>query len=163
MAKSTQNIPQYKVELRPVIDSDLPIFYEHQLDGEASLTAAFPSRNLADFMEHWAKILAEPNVTLRTILADDVVAGNIVSFEQSGEREVGYWLGRQHWGKGLATKALTEFLAIETTRPLYGYAAKHNTGSIRVLQKCGFEISRRESDVSETLDDGIEEVRLRLT
>jgi RimJ/RimL family protein N-acetyltransferase len=67
------------------------------------------------------------------------VAGNIVTFEQDGEREVGYWIGREYWGKGIATEALSQFLDhIEVHRPLYAVVAKHNVGSIRVLKKCGF-------------------------
>ncbi|MBP8242640.1 MAG: GNAT family N-acetyltransferase, partial [Thermoflexales bacterium] len=56
----------------------------------------------------------------------------------SGQREVGYWLGREFWGKGIATRALEAFLAIDTTRPLHAFVVHHNLGSIRVLEKCGF-------------------------
>ena len=65
------------------------------------------------------------------------VAGNVVSWEQSGQRMVGYWLGRVYWGRGIATAALTLFVA-ELSRPLYADVAAHNLGSIRVLEKCGF-------------------------
>jgi RimJ/RimL family protein N-acetyltransferase len=128
------------VRLRDVTETDLPIFFEHQLDPDAAQMAAFPPRERDAFMAHWAKILADATVGKQTILVDERVAGNIVSFEQSGEREVGYWLGRDYWGRGVATKALAAFLAQETARPLYAYVAKHNIGSQRVLEKCGFTI-----------------------
>jgi RimJ/RimL family protein N-acetyltransferase len=60
-----------------------------------------------------------------------------------GQREVGYWVGRDFWGRGLATKALKIFLEIEETRPLYGVVAVHNIASQRVLEKCGFKIHHR--------------------
>src|SRR5512136_2953562 len=98
------------VLLRDVIASDLPIFFEQQLDPVATQMAAFPARDRETFMTHWAKILADESNILKTILYDDQVAGNIVSWEHSGEREVGYWLGREYWGKGIATRALAAFL-----------------------------------------------------
>jgi RimJ/RimL family protein N-acetyltransferase len=128
------------VLLRDVIDDDLPIFFEQQLDPVATQMAAFPARERSAFMAHWVKILADPANKTQAILFDGQVAGNIASFEMSGEREVGYWLGRQYWGKGIATAALAAFLAHEQVRPLYAHVAKHNRGSLRVLEKCGFRI-----------------------
>ena len=72
------------------------------------------------------------------------MAGNVVSWQQSGEQEVGYWLGREYWGKGIATRALSAFLDHFKTRPLYAHVAKHNRASIRVLEKCGFTITGEE-------------------
>jgi RimJ/RimL family protein N-acetyltransferase len=129
-----------------VTEADLPIFFEQQLDPDATQMAAFPSRGRDAFMAHWAKILADPTLGKQTILVDERVAGNIVSFEQSGEREVGYWLGRDYWGRGVATEALAAFLAHETTRPLYAYVVKHNIGSRRVLEKCGFTVSGEDDE-----------------
>ena len=98
---------------------------------------AFTTRDPADraaFMAYWAKILADHSVIKRTILHDEQVAGNIVSFEWDGKREVGYWLGKEYWGRGLATRALLEFLTVVKTRPLYAHAAADNVDSIRVLE-----------------------------
>ena len=88
-----------------------------------------------------SKILGDDTVIKKTILCRDQVAGNIVCFEQSGRRLVGYWLGRHFWGNGIATRALSEFLALVSARPLDAHVAKDNVGSIRVLQKCGFTLS----------------------
>jgi len=128
------------VLLRDVIADDLPIFFEHQQDPDATRMAAFPARDRETFMAHWTKILADETIVIKTILFDRQVAGNIVSFEQSGEREVGYWIGKEYWGKGVATRALAAFLDLVKARPLYAFVAKHNLGSLRVLEKCGFKI-----------------------
>jgi RimJ/RimL family protein N-acetyltransferase len=45
------------------------------------------------------------------------MAGTIGSWGESGEREVTYWIGRSYWGKGIATDALTAFLAVDRSRP----------------------------------------------
>jgi hypothetical protein len=75
------------VLLRVVTEDDLPIFFEHQLDLDATEMVAFPSRDKNAFMAHWTKIMADDSVILKTILFNGQVAGNIVSFVQSGEPE----------------------------------------------------------------------------
>jgi len=150
------------IQLRSVTESDLPIFYEQQLDPEATEMAGFPSRNLEVFMAHWTTIMADESIQLKTILFDGSVAGNIVCFEQLGEREVGYWLGKEYWGKGIATRALEEFLKAIDTRPLYAHVAKHNIGSRRVLEKCGFTIVREDHFFSDVFGKNIDEFVLTL-
>lgn len=129
-----------KVVLRDVTEEDLPVFFEHQQDPQATEMAAFPARDRDAFMAHWRKILADETVVTRTILVDGDIAGNVVSFEMAAGREVGYWLGREFWGGGVATKALALFLQIETRRPLSAHVAAHNIASRRVLEKCGFVV-----------------------
>jgi RimJ/RimL family protein N-acetyltransferase len=128
------------VLLRDVIDSDLPIFYEHQHDPEATTMAAFPARGREAFMAHWVKIMADPAVSQKTILFDGQVAGNIVVFGPPDHREVGYWIGREYWDKGIATQALRACLEQVKERPLYAHVAEHIIGSRRVLENCGFTL-----------------------
>jgi len=135
-----------EVRLRDVEPGDLPIFYEQQLDGDATRMAAFPSRDRAAFDLHWAtNILGNPAAVIQTILLDGEIAGNIGSWRQDGVRFVGYWIGKEHWGKGVASRALAAFLHLVTERPLYAHVAKHNAGSIRVLEKCGFSVQPEKS------------------
>ena len=128
------------VKLRPVREDDLEVFYRQQRDPVATAMAAFPERERDAFLAHWHDIMARDDVLLRTVAADGQVAGNMVSFEQSGRREVGYWLGRPFWGRGIATAALHAFLTEETRRPLEAHVATHNVASRRVLEKCGFRV-----------------------
>ncbi len=145
--------------LRDVVASDLPIFFEQQLDPQATRIAAFPARERwEDFLAHWdTKVLGEPANGKQTIVWEGLVAGNIVSWtSQEGMRLIGYWLGREYWGRGIASAALAEYLEHERTRPLHAYVAAHNVASIRVLEKGGF---LRES--AHTGTDGIEELLYR--
>lgn len=148
--------------LRDVVEADLPIFYEQQLDPVATSMAAFPARKRRTFLAHWKRILRDENVIKKTILYEGQVAGNIVSFEQSGDPMIGYWLGQPYWGKGLATRALTAFLQDVKVRPLYAYVAKHNAASIRVLQKCGFTIHGMAWELAETPGEAVEEYIMKL-
>jgi ribosomal-protein-alanine N-acetyltransferase len=57
--------------------------------------------------------------------------------------EMGYWLGEEFWGRGLATRAVTAasewaFDNYRLTR-VYAFVFSHNVPSIRVLEKSGFE------------------------
>jgi RimJ/RimL family protein N-acetyltransferase len=162
MAGSERSPSTGDVLRREVTESDLPILFEHQLDPEANQMAAFTARDRDAFMAHWKKILADETVTAKTILFEGHVAGSIVSFEQSSDREVGYWIGKEYWGRGIATKALSEFLTHDTARPLSAWVAKHNIASIRVLEKCGFSISGEEKSSSNAPGDAVEGFVLKL-
>lgn len=135
--------------IRDVIESDLPVFFQHQRDPEATAMADFPPRDREAFDAHWQRVLADDANVVKTITFEGQVAGNIGSWEQDGRRLVGYWLGKEFWGKGLATKALAELVQELGTRPLYAYVAKTNVGSIRVLEKCGFLRSEQDEDLYE--------------
>jgi len=126
------------VQLREVRESDLPIFYEQQREPAANEMAAFPAREWEAFMAHWSKIKSDDSLTRKTILYKGQVAGHVLSFQSQGKLFVGYWLGMQYWGKGIASQALKLFLDIVVVRPLYAHVVEHNRASLRVLEKCGF-------------------------
>ena len=146
-----------RVSIRPVEDDDLPIFLAHQDDPIAAAMAAFPTRAPDVFYEHWATIRADPTNVTRTIMAGDEVVGDIVSWLDHGSRQVGYWIGREHWGKGLATAALRLLLEEIKDRPVTAHIVPANIGSQRVVEKCGF--FRVGEEVA---DDGVHEAIFRL-
>jgi RimJ/RimL family protein N-acetyltransferase len=78
----------------------------------------------------------------------------VVTWEAEGRRLIGYWIGREYWGLGIATRALGLVLHQIRQRPLHAYVAVHNRGSIRVLEKCGF----RTDGVATPDADGVEEL-----
>src|SRR5262249_50400323 len=70
--------------------------------------------------------------------------------------EIGYGLGQDYWGLGIATealRALTEyaFSHYEQVLRIYAYVFEWNTASMRVLEKCGYE---REGWLLKTIKDG---------
>src|SRR6516165_3848585 len=153
------------VMLRDVSERDLEIFFEQQRDPAANYMAAFTAKDPADrtaFTTKWAKILGDDSITKRTILFDGNVAGSVSAFVApwSGKLEVTYWIGREFWGKGIATKALALLLSAVKTRPLYARAATDNFGSLRVLEKCGFSIVGYERGFACARGAEIEEVVL---
>ena len=128
--------------LREVRDTDLDVLFSHWTDPEANRVAAFAPADPSDreaFDERWRRIRESDDSTALVIEVDGKVVGSISSWTNEGEREVTYWIGRENWGKGIATRALAEFLAdVERTRPIQASTADDNVGSQRVLEKCGF-------------------------
>jgi hypothetical protein len=99
------------VEVRPVVESDLETFYEHQTDPEATAMAVFGAQEHDAYMERWhQRILANPDNYARTITVDGAVAGNLLSWSMEGTRYVGYWIGREFWGRGVATAGMRALL-----------------------------------------------------
>jgi RimJ/RimL family protein N-acetyltransferase len=134
------------VQIRETLDADLATLFEYQADPEASAMAAFPSRDLPAFLEHEAAVRVDPSALTRTIVVDGEVVGSIGSWKAGDERNVGYWIGREHWGQGFATAALRAFLELDGSRPLRAHVAEHNIASRRVLEKCGFVFEREEQE-----------------
>lgn len=152
--------------LRDVVEDDLPLFFDFQLDRDANHMAAFTAKDPADreaFTAHWHKILADPTIMNLTIVCDGQVVGSVSSYLESGRLEVTYWIGRSYWGKGIATRALTAFLAqVDTTRPIYARVAQDNVGSRKVLEKCGFQVIDQAQGFANARGEEIEELLLEL-
>jgi RimJ/RimL family protein N-acetyltransferase len=93
------------------------------------------------------------------------VAGNIgCKLQEDVYRksiEIGYFVGEEFWGKGIATEAIGLFVAylITNFQPIRIYAEvfEHNKSSMKVLQKNGFylESIRRKAAIknNEVMDD----------
>lgn len=130
------------VSLRKVEPDDLPLMYQMQLDPESNRLAVTIPRSAQTFEEHWADALRDPSITANAILLDEMLVGYVCCFRRDGLDNVGYWISREHWGKGIATRGLELFLLEVPTRPLYAHVASSNGASLRVLQKCGFVVER---------------------
>ena len=152
--------------LRDVMEHDLPIFFEFQLDPDANYMAAFTAKdpsNREAFLAHWHKIVGDPTTINQTIVYDGQVVGSVSSYEEGGKPEVTYWIGKAYWGKGIATRALLEFLAhANRTRPIYARVAKDNPGSRRVLEKCGFKVIGESKGFANARGEEIEDLLLEL-
>ena len=146
--------------LREVRDEDLPLLFEQWTDPIAGRMAAFTTPDQADwdaFERRWSRLRADESVINRAIVVDGEVTGTIGSWGDPGEREVTYWIGRSHWGKGIATGALSAFLAVDLSRPLHARVAYDNVASRRVLEKCGFRFVATERGFAQARSAEIEE------
>lgn len=155
-----------RVTLREVRDADLPVFYGQMNEPEGIWMAAFTAKDPSDsayFHDHWARIRQNPTTILRTVIVgSDEIAGYASVFGPTEEREVTYWIGRQYWGRGVATAALRELLGIAPERPLHARAAADNRGSTRVLEKCGFVFTGNDRGFANARGEEVDEVILTL-
>ena len=154
-----------EVWLREVMQEDLEIFFTHQQDSDANHMAAFTAEDPTDhaaFLDKWSKLLQNDTIIKRTILVEGKPAGHIVKFVQIDEPAISYWIGREFWGRGVATRALALFLDLVRERPLYALAAKDNIASIRVLQKNGFRIIGEGKGYAHARGADVEEYILKL-
>ncbi len=110
--------------------------------------------------------MAAFEVDARTITCDGCVAGHVAEFGRDGRREVTFWLGREFWGRGVASAALALFLArprgVHANEAVWARAAADNAASTRVLSKCGFEIVERVRGFAPARGAEIDEVVMRL-
>jgi RimJ/RimL family protein N-acetyltransferase len=136
------------IRLRPVGVADVPLFFEYQRDPLAARMAAATPVSRRDHDALWRAALTDPAILARTVVVDGEVAGSLTSWTQWEQRQLGYWLGRDHWGRGVATTALALFLCELTVRPVHAYVAGHNIASRRVLEKCGFRPDGLDGDAS---------------
>lgn len=138
-------MPQQNINLslRDVVESDLPILSAQCYDIDTFDVPASKSeyyRYMETYLPRYMNAFKEDTVIKKTILVDDQVLGAIFCQKWNLEPEVSYWVDRSNWGKGIATRALGEFLKIFPLRPLYARVDSWNTASLRVLQKNGFII-----------------------
>ncbi|MGK6352681.1 GNAT family N-acetyltransferase [Parapedobacter sp. DT-150] len=154
------------IKLRRTEVADLADFFRFQLDKEASYLAAFTPKNQADkvaYLEKYTKLLTDATVNMQTILVDETIVGSVSKFELEGRAEITYWIDRNVWGRGIATKALKDLLAIETARPIFGRVAFDNYGSQKVLEKCGFVKIGTDRGFANARQTEIEEFIYKLT
>jgi RimJ/RimL family protein N-acetyltransferase len=151
--------------LREVLDDDLALLFGQWADPVAAHMAAFTPADHMDrdaFDRRWSRLRADETIIARAIVVDGDVAGTIGSWGGAADREITYWIGRDYWGKGIATAALRAFLTVDPVRPLHARVADDNVASRRVLEKCGFRVVGTERGFAQARAADIDELVLRL-
>lgn len=154
-----------EIELKHTNQKDLETLFLFQLDKDANYLAAFTSKNPSDkdaYIKKWTKLLSDEKINVRTILLKNEIVGSIAKFEMESNAEITYWIGKEFWGKGIASTALKKFLEIEKTRPLFGRIAFDNLGSKKVLENCGFSKIGIEKGFANAREKEIEEIIFEL-
>ena len=154
-----------EIKLRKTEVDDLELLFEFQLDKEAINLAAFTPKDPTDksaYLSKYTKLLSDPTVNNQTIIIDNIIVGSIAKFEIDGQAEVTYWIDKNFWGKGIATKALEYLLTIENIRPILGRVAFDNYSSQKVLEKCGFVKIGKDKGFANARQTEIEEFIYRL-
>ena len=146
-------IPCSRSLLRPWRTGDRASLLAHIDDGDVS-------RNLrrvphpyteADADEWLLSVAAEPSPPGIYAIEVDGEAVGAIALERGADveersLEVGYWLGRRHWGRGIVSEALVAVTAAAFAEPdvarVFAGVFSWNAASMRVLEKAGY---RREA------------------
>ena len=129
--------------LRPLRAGDEPAFLALAGDWDvARMTSDIPHPLLAMHAKAWL----EPNhsdVRFAIELQGQMIGSTGYFRRRSGAAELGFWLGREHWGFGFATEAAVAVLRHGFVVDGHGaFSSAHfidNPASGRVLMKLGFE------------------------
>ena len=154
------------ITLSETTKEDLNVLFLFQLDEKANYLAAFTSKDPSDkaaYIEKYSKLLNDATVNNRTIRANGEIVGSIAKFVRENDAEITYWIDSKFWGQGIATNALTKFLEVEPTRPIYGRVAFDNYGSQKVLEKCGFVKIGKDTGFANARQTEIEEYIYKLS
>jgi 8-oxo-dGTP diphosphatase len=98
----------------------------------------------AEFVAHAAQALAEGSEYVLAIerLADRRLVGCVGFFFEAGTPQIGYWIGRPFWGRGLATETVRRLVRLLfedfAAEAVGAEAMAENAASARVLEKAGF-------------------------
>lgn len=131
-----------EVTLRPWQESDAPrlaqILNDPQVLANLAATMPYPytREHAADFISR----AQQSGMMQCAVCAGGEVAGNIGAVDRGPEIELGYYIGRDYWNRGIATRALALFL--QKIRPLGKPISAHvfafNPASAKVLFNNGF-------------------------
>jgi RimJ/RimL family protein N-acetyltransferase len=143
-----------------------------------NLRDRFPHPYTRPDAAHWVRFAATatPETNFAVAVDEQAVGGIGVVLHDDVERcaaEIGYWLGREFWGRGLATAAvrgLTDYaFRTHALTRVYALPFADNTASIRVLEKAGYQFEGRlrraavkDGQVRDQLLYAITDVDLRL-
>ncbi len=146
--------------LRGWEDSDARSLYEYARDPAVGPIAGWPPhrsveeslsviRNVLNGREAYAVCL---KTDLKAIGAIELkMRGHTDLTERDDECEMGYWLGKPFWGRGIMPEAASEMLRrafedLGMTKVWAGYY-EGNARSGRVQEKCGFRFRWRSEEV----------------
>ncbi len=164
--------------LRPFDSSDREAIAMHLNDREIW-------RNLTDRVAHpytladadqWLELQSDARRATRIHDFAIEIAGEAcgsIGIEPFGDlarrgAEIGYWLGRKHWGQGIATRALTQLtehvFAVTDLVRLQATIIDWNPASCRVAEKAGYTCEgrlRRSTSKDGTITDSLLYARVR--
>jgi RimJ/RimL family protein N-acetyltransferase len=136
--------------LRPWHVNDLESLVRHADDREVwlMLRDRFPHPYTIEAGRVWlaAASAEDPPTALAIDVGGEAIGGIGVVLGADVNRhagEIGYWLGRAWWRRGLATASVSQFLPwVAQTfglARLFAQVFETNRASMRVLEKCGFQ------------------------
>ena len=140
------------VRLREFIDSDIKDLVRILNTPEVTyyLSSKIPNQYSLDDAKWWVTT-GSKQALVRAIEFDGTLVGCIGIkpgvFEYARSGEIGYWLDKAYWGKGIVPLAVEAMLEVARTQTdlvrIFATIFSGNTQSERVVAKAGFELEGR--------------------
>ena len=137
-----------RLRLRPPRPADAPRIAKYAADFDvARMTTRMPHPYNLEHAEGWLASLDDPLGKDMAVFVIDVEMEGLAGLlgfhaNEDGNTEIGYWLGKPFWGRGLATEAARTALKWAKTgwgkKAVYSGHFADNPASGAVLIKCGF-------------------------
>lgn len=171
------NIDSTRLILRPWQESDAGSLFRYACDPETGPAAGWPPhasvedslnviRTVFSAPETYAVVLKESGGPVGSVGILLGGASHVAGIRED-EAEIGYWIGRPYWGRGLAPEAVRCLLrrCFEDLRMTAVWCCYYdgNMKSRRVMDKCGFSFHHTEEGTVSPLGDVRTEHFMRLT
>ena len=143
-----KSIETARLILRPWREDDAADLYKYAKDPLVGPPAGWkPHENQEESLRVLQNILMDGRTWAITLKGSDEPIGSIGLFGSdvslgSGEPELGYWLARPFWGRGIVPEAAAKLIALCFEKGHERVWCSHfqgNDKSRRVIEKCGFE------------------------
>jgi [ribosomal protein S5]-alanine N-acetyltransferase len=151
-----REIQTSRLILRPLCEDDIPSLFAIQSNGDAMrFTYTAPSldectRRLRAYEDSRARHGFAPWVVIDRSASLVVGWGglNVDPFDPGWGIEISYFFHPAFWGRGYATElvltSLSHAFEASSISQVSAFAMPNNVGSVRVLEKCGFNFLRYE-------------------
>jgi len=145
--------------LRPWEEGDAEPLYRYASDEFVGPMAGWPPHTSVEHSRAIIRQVLSKEGTFAVVLRETMEPVGSISIMlpgegsapmETGEAELGYWIGRPHWGKGLipeAAEALLKrcFEELSVTA-VWAYHFEGNEQSHRVMEKCGMTFHHADTD-----------------
>lgn len=144
--------------LRAWKESDAEMLFKYASDPEVGPRAGWPPhknveesrkiiKTVFSMESMWAVALKETCEVIGCVGYLPATNANLLL--EKGECEVGYWIARPYWGKGICTEAMRAVIELcfgkKRFSALWGDYFPDNPASGKVMEKCGFKDTGRET------------------
>ena len=163
--------------LRPWVDADAAELYRHACDPDVGPRAGWPIhtdeadslrviRGALSAPETYAVVLKETGLPIGSIGLKEPEVWDECAPADAVQKEVGYWVGKAFWGRGIIPEAVNALLrrgfAELNCAVIWCAHSAFNGQSRRVIEKCGFR-RRLVRETTNLLGDTHETVLYTLT
>ena len=94
------------------------------------------------FYQHYQAIIVQKKLAIFTVRVDGQIAGAVEVADKLDHYVVGYWLGINYRGKGIATEAVKSVINQLDSKPIVADTLIENPASSQVLERLGFKLEK---------------------